>query len=79
MYTQADVDAAIQMGYTDALASAANPGDAYSTLKYFGLKRKNDKRMRGLSYERFLEMERLGHFSDFEVLADKKLGTLFSQ
>jgi len=67
------------MGYTDAQASAANPGDAHSTLKYFGLKRKGDKRMKGMSYERFLEMERVGHFDDFEVLADKKLGVLFSQ
>lgn len=79
MYTQADVDASVTMGYNDAVASSQQPADANLTLKYFGLKRKNDKRIRGVSFEKFLELDKSGHFADFEVLADKKLETLFSQ
>lgn len=78
-YTQTDVDAAVSMGYSDAVAAATNPGEAALTLKYFGLKTKNDRRIKGVSFEKFLALEREGVFSDFSLHEDAKLQRLFQQ
>lgn len=77
-YTQADVDAAIAMGYQDALNSASNPADAQATLKYFGMKRTHDRRVRGVSFEEFLRRDKLGEF-EFDLKLEKKLEAMFLQ
>jgi hypothetical protein len=64
------------MGYQDALNSASNPTEAASTLKYFGMKRAHDKRIRGVSFEEFLDLDKVGHFTESPIL-QKKLEAMY--
>lgn len=79
MFTQAEIDAAMTLGYDDAMAAINTPTEAADTLMYFGLKKKRDARVKGVTYERFLELKAAGHFDDFTVKDDKKLKALYTQ
>lgn len=79
MYNFTDVGVVVANGYTEGLAAASNPGDAMKTMKFFGLKRQRDSRVRGMSYEQFLEADQHGEFDHYEPLLEKKLQALFAQ
>ena len=48
-------------------------------MHYFGLKKKRDERVKGVSYEAFVQMKAEGHFDGESVLEDQKLQGLFLQ
>lgn len=78
-FSQEQVDTAINMGYTDALNAMQTPASAQDTLKYFGLKKQQDARVKGISFEEFLRLQEAGHFGDYSVAEDKNLQQMFLQ
>lgn len=67
------------MGYNDAINAVNQPSSAQDTLSYFALKKKQDSRVSGVSFEKFQELQALGHFDDFKYLDDKLLKAQFLQ
>jgi len=78
-FTAAEIDSAMTLGYDDAMAAINTPTEAADTLMYFALKKKRDKRIKGVTYEQFLELKAAGHFNDFAVKEDNKLKSLYTQ
>lgn len=78
-WTQAEVDAALQMGYADGLNAVTQTQNAADTLQFFALKKKRDQRVQGVTFEKFVGMKAEGHFADFSALEDSKLQYLFLQ
>lgn len=76
-WTQPDVDAAIQKGYDDAKNAVNNPQNTKDTFSFFALKKKRDPRVYETSFEKFLELQSLGHFDD--STSDKELQEMFLQ
>ena len=70
------MDSAILQGYDDAKNAVNNPQNTKDTFRFFGLKKKRDPRVYETSYEKFLEMQSLGHFDD---TSDKELQEMFLQ
>lgn len=52
------------MGYNDGINAVNTPTDAQDTLHYFALKKKRDKRVKGVSFENFQTLKAKGHFDD---------------
>lgn len=73
------VDLALNMGYTDALNAIATPANAQDTMRYFGLKKSQDPRIKNVSFENFLKMQEEGHFGDYHVAEDAGLQQMFLQ
>lgn len=78
-WTQAEVDAALQMGYADGLNAVTQTQNAADTLQFFALKKKRDQRVQGVTFEKFVGMKAEGHCADFSALEDSKLQYLFLQ
>lgn len=58
------VDAAISMGYNDAVTALNTPTDAADTLKYFALKKARDPRVHGVTFDQYRMMKNSGVFSE---------------
>jgi len=78
--TPEQVDADIAMGVSDGKAAASNT-DTQATenvMHFFGLKKKRDSRVKGITYDRFIEMKNEGVFEKgYDVIQDSKLESFF--
>lgn len=80
--TPEEVTAAINTGITDGTAASnQTPQDTQDLLHFFGLKKRLDSRVRGISFERFVEMKHVEHVFDknYNIKDDAYLQTLFLQ
>lgn len=68
----------VQDGITHASSSSAQMTE--DTLQFFSLKKKQDQRVKGISFERFQELKQEGVFGDtYNIKDDKYLAALFLQ
>lgn len=75
-WTADQVTSAINIGITDGINAL---GSAEDTLEYFALKKKRDQRIKGVTFEQFVESKAAGEIESFNHLEDAKLQALFLQ
>jgi hypothetical protein len=65
----------VALGVADGLAAVESGAkSSQDTLQFFSLKKQRDARVKGISFETFLEMKREGLFDqDYKVLNDTYL------
>ena len=71
----------IALGVQDGIAKV-NAGDqeTENLSHYYALKKKHDKRVKGVTYKQFKEMKAEGAFGqEYKLLEDKKFQNLFLQ
>lgn len=67
------IDNMVILGKTDAFNAEPYSEGIEDLMDYFGLKKKNDGRVSGISFEEFTEKKQLGEFADFNRREDKVL------
>ena len=77
MLTLDEVNSDYNIGLQDG--TSASVQSSQDLLEYFGLKKKLDPRVKGTTFEQFLEKKEQGAFADFDVREDSYLKALFLQ
>lgn len=67
------MDLVVAQGVLDGGAAIPFTSNTDDMLDYFGLKKKNDGRVSGVSFEEFVEKKQMGEFADFNRKTDKHL------
>ena len=77
---EADITTMVELGEKDAKASAAaGPQSVNDTFHYYSLKKTQDNRIDGMSFDDFVAAKLNGLFGEYNLLEDKTMQNMFLQ
>lgn len=71
----------VSLGEQDGKSSSpeASSNATEDVFHFFGLKKKQDERIKGVKFDDFKTMKQNGAFAEFKLTEDEKLAALFLQ